>query len=134
MATTAIAATTTTARSKARQLPNSLLLVPSTRVLPVGHAARRQTFIHAVGLGCTQFLGAYSVLHLAHAEGVDWRIVRAISPIPLFSIFIASLAIAAVGSVPAALAFGRAKRWKPSLPVLLVSSIGLFAVVATLFP
>jgi hypothetical protein len=122
------------AQPDARPWPHLLPLVPSSRVLPFGHAARGPGLVNAVCIGCAQFLCAYSALHVAHAKGVDWRLVRAISSIPLFSIFIASLAIAAAGSVPTALAFRRAERRQPSLPVILVSSIGLFAVVVALFP
>ena len=134
MPTKAIAKLPTNAPPTAQSGPHSLRLVPSSHVLPLDHAARRPNFVNVVCIGCAQFLFAYSALHFAHAEGVDWRLVRAISSIPLFSIFIASLVIATAGSVSTALAFGRAKR-QPLLPVtLLVSSIGLFAVVVALFP
>jgi hypothetical protein len=134
MTTRAIAEPSSNAQPTARAWSQSLRSVPIFGVLPLGHTARRPNFLNAVCIGCAQFLCAYSALHFAHVEGVDWRIVRAISSIPLFSIFIASLAIAAAGAVPTALAFGRAKRRQPPLHVILVSSIGLFAVVVAVFP
>lgn len=135
MPTKAIAKLPTNAPPTAHSGPHSLRLVPSSRVLPLDHAVGRHNFVNLVCIGCAQFLFAYSALHFAHAEGVDCRLVRAMSSIPLFSIFVASLVIAAAGSLPTALAFGRAKRLQPLLPViLLISSIGLFAVVVALFP
>jgi hypothetical protein len=86
-------------------------------------------------LGCVAFLWAYAALHLAHVAGFDPAPVRAIGSIPLFSIFVASAAVAVVSGVLAALAFGRApERVLKAVPRLLAVSIVGFGVAMLLFP
>ena len=80
------------------------------------------------------FLWIYAGLHLAHVEGVDVSPVAAIAPIPLFSGFVASLAIAAASSIPAALVFRQAGLRLRSLSRVLTWSIVTFGAVVLLFP
>jgi heme/copper-type cytochrome/quinol oxidase subunit 3 len=107
---------------------------PAARALPIDHAARRASFSRAVCLGCAQFLCVYAALHVAHAEDVHLPLVEAVSSIPLFAIFVASVAIGAATAVLAAVAFGRAERPRLSLPVILTLAIGAFGVAVLLVP
>ena len=69
----------------------------------------------AAACGGSAFLIAYAALQLAHAGGLDPRLVRALSPIPLFARAIAAGALATVGAAAGAMGEARLSRWLPRL-------------------
>jgi hypothetical protein len=104
------------------------------RLLPSGHSRVLPRSRVVVGVGCVEFLWLYAGLHLAHTRGLDPSWVRALSPIPLFAICLASLALAGALAIPTTLMVRASGRPLTSLSNVLAVSIGVFAASVILFP
>jgi hypothetical protein len=108
-------------------------------VLPFGNVRTPQEGRHALaravaGPGCLVFLWVYSALHLGHERGLDLPFALAVSPVPLFSTFLLSLAAACGASIAIAVV-ARATCGRPAVrPRALLCSIAIFAAVMVLFP
>jgi hypothetical protein len=109
-------------------------LAARARLLPSRHARAVRGSRVAVGVGCVEFLWLYAGLHLAHVQGFDLAVARAVSPIPLFAIFIVSVALAGLLAVPTTMIVRASRRPLTSLSSVLAASIMVFAASVILFP
>ena len=107
----------------------------ATRLLPARDCVPARSRARAtVGVGCVTFLWVYAGLHLGHAWGVEVPLVRSAVPIPLFAIFVVSVATAALFAMPLASVLVASRRSFASLPTVLAFSIAVFTGAVMLFP